>query len=191
YPQALASIGHHVGIPNLPILASRFLHEHADSDDPPIRNADLPLDPVDCAHIFHSAVTTYYAPSDPSGLWGMHREHIRANPSWHKGPPRYDCVSIGKDPSAHGFLSFHVVRIKLLLLFRVNWCFTLSGETEDVPCAVVESFSAVHNKPEPETGLWLVEPDINDDGSRMLGIVHIDTLFCSAHLIPAFGEDPV
>ena len=33
--------------------------------------------------VFHSAVATFYALSDISGIRGMRREHIRSTPSWH------------------------------------------------------------------------------------------------------------
>ncbi|KAI0821667.1 hypothetical protein BC628DRAFT_1412796 [Trametes gibbosa] len=190
---SLESLAIHVGIPRLPMLAARFISERAQSpDDPPVLDADLPPpDCVDRVHVFHSAVATFYVPSDPSGVGGMHREHIRATLSWRKGPPRYDCVFIGKDPTARGFRSLHVARVKLFIALRVNQCFSPSGETEDVSCAVVEWVSPVGDDPDPDSGLWLVEPDLDADSARVLGIVDIETLLRSAHLIPAYGDDPI
>ena len=44
--------------------------------------------------VFNSAIATFHAPSDISGIAGMRREHIRAMPSWRNGPARYDTVLI-------------------------------------------------------------------------------------------------
>lgn len=58
-------------------------------------------------------------------------------------------------------------------------------------CALVEWFSATSDEPDEETGLWVVEPDLDADGARVLDIIDAPTVFRSAHLIPAFGEQPV
>jgi hypothetical protein len=70
---------------------------------------DIDLD--SCPHIhpslqmkvYHSATAVYHAPSDLSGIGGMHREHIRATPSWLRREPRHDCVFVEKDPGEDGF----------------------------------------------------------------------------------------
>ena len=53
--------------------------------------------------VYHSATSTYYAPSDLSGIGGMHHEIIRATPSWKKGPGRYDCIYVENDAELEGF----------------------------------------------------------------------------------------
>ncbi|KAI0364939.1 hypothetical protein BV20DRAFT_1056861 [Pilatotrama ljubarskyi] len=192
YPRSPADLALHIGIPTLPMLLARFLQEqaHLDSDEPSPPDETLPY-PVGRIHVFHSATATFYAPSDPSGIGGMHREHIRATPSWRKGPARYDCVFLGKDPSELGFRSLHVARVRLLFSFRPDPLFSVLDTSEDIPCALVEWFSPVDDEPDGDTGLWEVEPDLDDDGSRILGVVHLETVLRSAHLIPVFGEDPV
>jgi hypothetical protein len=70
-----------------------------------------------CIKVFHSATSTYYAPSDLSGIGGMHREWICAVPRWKGGPSRYDCVYVEKDADADGFCGLHVVGIKLFFSF--------------------------------------------------------------------------
>ena len=52
--------------------------------------------------IYPSAVATFHAPSDPSGIGGMRREHIRAVNLWRKGPSRYDTIFVNTDPSMEG-----------------------------------------------------------------------------------------
>jgi hypothetical protein len=52
--------------------------------------------------VYSSAVATFHAPSDISGIGGMRREWIRAIKSWRKGPCRYDTIFVNTDPSAEG-----------------------------------------------------------------------------------------
>ncbi|KAI1782777.1 hypothetical protein LXA43DRAFT_1137866, partial [Ganoderma leucocontextum] len=191
YPRWVGDLAAHVNIPSLPFLVSRFIFQqlHPDSDLPEDPNA-LPA----CSsriHIYHSAVATFYAPSDPSGIGGMHREHIRATPSWRKGPPRYDCVFVGADPSQRGFQSLLAARVRLFFSFRLCIPWIDPNVLQDMSCAVVEWFSAVDNEPDEETGLWVVEPDLDIDGARVLDVIDVKTIFRSAHLIPVFGEHPV
>lgn len=66
-----------------------------------------------------------------------------------------------------------------------------AAELQDMSCAVVEWFSAVGDEPDEETGLWMVEPDLDVDGTRTLDMIDVKTIFRGAHLIPVFGEHPV
>lgn len=114
------------------------------------------------------------------GIGGMRQECIQATPSWRRGPARYDCVYLEKDPALPGFRGLHATRIKLFFTFKsAGWTY---------PCALVEWFSPVCDKPDPVTGMWIVEPDLGADGRRVLGVVHLDTIVRCAHLIGAAGE---
>jgi hypothetical protein len=68
-------------------------------------------------HVRNSAVATFRAPSDISGIYGMCREHIRAVPSWRGGPARYDCVLVNTDPDIEGTCGFEVARVFLFFFF--------------------------------------------------------------------------
>jgi hypothetical protein len=37
--------------------------------------------------------------------------------------------------------------------------------------------------------MWIVEPDVNRAGTRLMEVIHLDTLLRSAHLIGVSGED--
>ena len=132
--------------------------------------------------VFHSATSTYYAPSDLSGIGGMHREIICATPSWKKGPGRYDCVYVESDVELEGFLG--------LLVTRVNLFFSFSYQNNLYCCALVQWFSTYGDSPCEETGLWRIEPDFDVMGRHMCSVIHIDTILRSAHLIgvPAGSE---
>ncbi|KAJ7687491.1 hypothetical protein B0H17DRAFT_1203554 [Mycena rosella] len=76
--------------PDLPDMIHRFLYsqDHPDNDIPlnnvPIRQCPSYSGKV---KVFPSAVATFYAPSDQSGIGGMHRKHIRAVRSWRGSAP--------------------------------------------------------------------------------------------------------
>ena len=42
-----------------------------------------------------------------------------------------------------------------------------------------------------ETGLWVVEPDLDVDGAHILDVIDARTIFRSVHLIPVFGGQPI
>lgn len=179
-PEDLATM---VGITNLPDLLAVFVHDQLN-----------PLNPIEGGEfapqefyidtpiaVFPSAVATFFAPSDNSGMGGMRRERIRATRSWRRGAYRFDCVFAQKDSNLRGMMGLHAARVRLFMSF------TFEGRR--FPCALVEWFSLVGETPDDETGMWVVEPDFNDDGSRFCGIIHTDTIVRGAHLIPVYGSD--
>jgi hypothetical protein len=174
-----------LGLPyDVPSLIRRFLYDqfYPQSEAP---GADVPLHVCPPFHhaidTFHSAVATYYAPSDMCGIHGMYRERIRANPTWGKeGMPRHDCVFIEEDPELPGFAGLGLGRIRLLFSFAIN-------DTK-YPCALIEWFKKIGDGPDPDLGMWMVEREMKN-GQRVASVVHLDTILRGAHLTPAFGED--
>lgn len=134
--------------------------------------------------VFHSALATYFAPSDLSDIEGMHREWIRATPSWKNSAPRYDCVFIDHEPELDGFAGLYVARVKLFLSFVIED----DEATSHYPCALVEWFSTHGDSPCEDTGLWTVVPDRDARGRRVASLVHIDTILRGAHLIGVAGH---
>jgi hypothetical protein len=132
-------------------------------------------------YVYHSAVASYYAPSDISGVHGMHRQRIHAVPSWRRGRPRYDCVFMEKDANQAGFRGMHAARVFLFFSFTYRSVF--------YPCALVHWFSPIDIKPCEDTGLWIVQPDFLADGSPFKSIVHLDCIFRSAHLLGMAGKE--
>lgn len=132
--------------------------------------------------VFPSAVATFFAPSDHSGMKGMKRERIRSVSSWRGGPPRRDCVFVSGDEELAGFRGLHAARVLLFFSIKLNRFLTL-------PCALVSWFSPVGDEPCPETGMWIVEPDLDEDGERITSVIHLDALVRSAHLLGIAGPD--
>jgi len=97
--------------------------------------------------------------------------------SWRKGPQRHDTIFVNTDPSADGMHGLDIARVRLF--------FSLSYNGHKYPCALVDWFACVPNE---NTGMWVVEPDIQEDGTKFTSIIHLDTVVRAAHL-PVFGPD--
>ncbi|KAJ7019059.1 hypothetical protein C8F04DRAFT_1214415 [Mycena alexandri] len=80
-----------------------------------------------------------------------------------------DCAFAVEDQQAQGFRGMSVVRLKMFFSFAHDgW------------------FKKVGRSPDPETGMWIVEPQIQGN-SHLTTIIHLDTLLRGAHLIPVYG----
>lgn len=184
YPRTLMDIGDRFAIPDLPSLVSQYLYDKHHSDFPQHNSHNRPLLAPDSnkrVYVYHSASVTFYAPSDPSGVNGMRREQVRATPSWHGGPPRYDCVFLSGDPDVLGFEGLLVGRVRLFFSFMYLGCLH--------SCALVDWFSTHGNRPDEDSGMWIVTPDIGPRGIRRQGVVSVESIVRGAHLIPVYGQE--
>ena len=127
-------------------------------------------------HVFHSALAMFYAPSDHSGVRGMHQQQICVMPSWQKSHARYDCMLIEKDPTLPGFWGLHTVQVCLFFSFKHNQII--------YPCALVQWFVPIGNYPCKKTCMWMVELEFNHNGQHVTVIVHL----VGAHLLPIYGS---
>ncbi|KAF8871154.1 hypothetical protein CPB84DRAFT_1904820 [Gymnopilus junonius] len=133
-----------------------------------------PRHTADCrwsSSLFNSVRAVYYAPSDLSGIGGMHEEQIRAVRKWYNGPPRYDCVFVGNTDAADqpGFRGLNVARVRVFFSFQHKHVI--------YPCALVHWFSHVSNAPDPVTGMWKVKPDYDRRGNPILAVIAVDSIF--------------
>ncbi|KAK7684399.1 hypothetical protein QCA50_012346 [Cerrena zonata] len=181
-PKDFQHLAEHYALGALPILASRFLYEqlHPEIEDVlAIPAYDLPILTTCRIQVFNSAIATFHAPSDPSGIGGMHHERVRATPSWRRSYPRHDCVFVSTGPE-RGMRGMHAARICLFFSFRY--------QERTYPCALVEWFVRIDDLPDADTGMWIVEPEFNNAEERVTSVIHIDTIVRSAHLIPVYGD---
>ncbi|KAJ6628177.1 hypothetical protein B0H10DRAFT_2160911 [Mycena sp. CBHHK59/15] len=176
------ALAEYIKVPAFPDLLASFLddqlssHEYPDEEDASDTSLDISQYPIS---VYHSAVATFYTPSDPSGIRSMRREHIRSTPTWRKHGPCQDCAFVVVDQKAQGFQAMSVVRIHLFFAFTHNGV--------DYPCVLVDWFKKVGRSPDPETGMWIVEPEMSGQ-SQLTTVVHLDTLLRGAHLIPVYGS---
>jgi len=130
--------------------------------------------------LYPSAVAIYFAPSDLSGIGGMHSERIRATANWRNEGPRYDTVFVNMNPNEDGMRGLDIARVKQFFSFR--------SQGRLYPCAIVQWYSRCGDEPDEDTGMWIVEPDVCEDGKSITDIIHLDTIICAAHLLPVFKD---
>ncbi|KIM50469.1 hypothetical protein SCLCIDRAFT_94002, partial [Scleroderma citrinum Foug A] len=112
----------------------------------------------------------------------MHHEIIHATPSWQGGPPHYDCIYVAKGGmDMEGFRS--------LMVGRVHLFFSCVHAGEDYSCALVDWFIPVDDKPDEVTGMWIVAPEMDNNGHRVQSVVSLDSMVQGAHLIGVYGSE--
>jgi len=177
------SLDHPDIIGKLHLFITHQTHTDFDSN---LSLMDIPDDqPPEFDHLitlYPSAVATYFAPSDLSGIGGMRSERIRATPNWRNEGPRYDTIFINTDPNEDGMRGLDVARVKQFFSFKSQGCL--------YPCAIVQWYSRCHDEPDEDTGMWVVEPDVYD-GEPTTDIIHLDAIIRSAHLIAVYGKNPL
>jgi hypothetical protein len=179
YPEDIAA---KIGKPDFSNLIPQFIYNQQHSNyTSHASSADLPTF-YGKVTIYPSAVATFHAPSDISGIGGMRREHIHAVKSWRKGPGCYDTIFVNTNPSMDGMQGLEVARMHLFFLF--------SHEGVKYPCALVHWFPRVGDRWD-NTGMWTVKLDMSDDGETVVFIIHLGTVVQASHLLPVFGEECV
>ena len=99
--------------PHLSDLIPKFIYDQQHPDDCSNSSSISALPTFyGMITIYPSAVATFHAPSDLSGIGGMRREHIRAVNSWRKGPSHYDTIFVNTDPSAEGMRGLNVAHVQ-------------------------------------------------------------------------------
>jgi len=117
----------------------------------------------------------------------MFHETIRATPSWNRGEicgPRYDCVFVSNGENSESKLSG-------LLIARVFLFFSFKFDGGHHQCALVHWFSVFGDQPDPDNGMWVVTPDYFGPGVPKMSVIHIDSIFRAAHLLPIFDTVPL
>ncbi|KAF8184554.1 hypothetical protein K438DRAFT_2160896, partial [Mycena galopus ATCC 62051] len=183
YPRHLPALAAYINQPQFPDLLRRFLYQelHPESAVPA---ADIPLHLCPNFHgriyVHHSAVARFYAPSDLCGTGGMHRERIRSNPNWHGAYARHDTVFVETDSERPGMEGMVIGRVLLFFSFT-------AATGVEYSCALIHWFSPHGNAPDPDTGMWVVTPEM-EAGEKSLAIVTLDCIARAAHLLPVYGS---
>ncbi|KAF7310212.1 hypothetical protein MIND_00394900 [Mycena indigotica] len=154
YPKDPFHLSKFLGFPTLPSLIRRFLHGQIFPDDDldlvdPLSYPDIPAR----IKVFPSAIAAFHAPSDCG-------HGVVPN-------PRFDCVyASGSDEE--GFRGLLAARVLLFMSF--------THRRVEYPCALVTWFSPTDDMPCPDVGMWMVQPDLDDTGDRIMDIIHLDTI---------------
>ncbi|KAI6154599.1 hypothetical protein BKA82DRAFT_4347529 [Pisolithus tinctorius] len=167
-------------LPQLPNILRRFFYSQLFPTDD---LDDIALDecpPYDgSVRVYNSACSTFFAPSDLCGLYGMRREHIRSCPMWRNEGPRFDCIFVVTDPEAEGMRGLDIARVLCFFSFKYQGTLYL--------CAVVRWFDRMGDGPDVATGMWIVCPSYNARNVPHITIIHIDAIYRAAHLIPIYA----
>ncbi|KAH9848078.1 hypothetical protein C2E23DRAFT_940922 [Lenzites betulinus] len=168
--------------PQLHRLIRRFLYlvSHPEAQPDNVLDAELIwLWEGEKVAVFYSATAVFYAPSEHAGPHGMHRELIRSTPSWYGEEPRHDTVLVTTDQNALGMDGMVVARV------RSFFAFTYDGTQHS--CALVEWFSLRDDIPDKVTGMWVVEPELDEHGERVMDVISVGSIVRACHLIPVYG----
>ncbi len=101
-------------------------------------------------------------------------------PTWRSGHSQYNCVFINAWPELPGM---HGLEVTCVFLF-----FSFVHKGTCYPCALVQWFSVIGDEPEDETSHWIVEPEFYEDSRPYLAIIHLESIFYAAHLLPAYNS---
>ena len=164
--------------PKFPFALRQFLYVLNHPDAP------LPTTIDECPQfegefkVYHSAVATFFAPSDLSGAGGMRCERIRSTPSFH-GHSRHDTVFVVVDDSRPDMEGMEIGRVLLFFSFYYR--------RKPHSCALINWF--VHdNKPDPDTGMWTVQMECDQKGVPNVQVIPLESIARGAHLLPVYGN---
>ena len=159
-----------------PFALCRFLfhHNHPDLEQAPTNIEDLPLFEGEIK-VHHSAIATYYVPSDLCRAGGLHCELIRSTPSFHRHERR-DTVFVVLDESKKG------MEIGCVLLF-----FSFQYRRQNFSCVLINWF--IHDdEPDRDTGMWTVQMEHDRHGQLTIEVIDVDSIARGAHLLPIYGS---
>ena len=189
YPCAsFQALGSHIGQVDLDELVRRFLfydQNPAFTGTPPLSLCPT-TDNVKRINVYHSATATFCAPSNPSGVGGLYRETVRCTPRWQTGDitaHRRDCVVLNTGSDAPGMRGLNVARVHLFFSFAIG--------DELFSCALIHEFIKSFEDPDPDNGMWIVEPDFDRNNYRVMSVVHVDSIIRAVHLLPVFRGDVI
>ena len=175
--------------PNLTRLIQEFMHTQ---QYPESISHDIPNLPpfYEKITVHTSVITSFFAPSDLSGISGMKHEHIHTINRWRNGPSCFDTLFVNAAPDdmdddsyAHGIQGLEVAHTHLV------FSFTLDGVK--YPCTLVHWFSQTTDMLSDITGMYVVEPHYLPNGRPFTAVIHLDTVFRAVHFLPVFSNHPL
>ena len=152
YPSHLHALVVHIKQPEFPPLFSQFLYKrfHLKVQVTPSTLKECPTF-NSAIKVYHSAVATFYAPSDLSGSGGLQCQQIQSTPHFF-GHLRRDTVFVITDDSW--------IRMKGMEIRRILLLFSSQYWRKEFSCMLIEWF--VHpDKHDPDTGMWTVTQECN------------------------------
>jgi hypothetical protein len=107
--------------------------------------------------VYHSAILTYYAPSNLCGAGGLHHKFIWSTPSFH-GHGHRDTVFLVLDESKKGMEGMEIGHVLLFFSFQYR--------RQNFSCSLINWF--VHDdEPDHDTGMWTVQMEHDSHGQLL------------------------
>lgn len=78
-----------------------------------------------------------------------------------------------------------------MFVAQVLHFFDFHFQNQHYPCALVHWFDAIGNKPCINIGMWMVQPEYDDEGAPLLSVIHLDSIMQPAHLISIYGTNSI
>ncbi|KAG1896771.1 uncharacterized protein F5891DRAFT_958172, partial [Suillus fuscotomentosus] len=94
-----------------------------------------------------------------------------------------DCVFVDTDAGVEGMRGMDIARVMCFFSFMF--------EEDFYSCAVVHWFDKVNDGPNEDTGMWIVQPSYDVGHSWSVGIIHVESIYHAAHLIPIYGTHAI
>ncbi|KAH9014681.1 hypothetical protein EDB84DRAFT_1277590 [Lactarius hengduanensis] len=182
YPSRLNALAMYIQQPKFPLVLAQFLYKFSHPDElvAPSTIDECPAF-EGAIKVHHSAIATFYAPSDLSGSGGLRCERIRSTPHFF-GYSRRDTVFVVVDDSQAGMEAMEIGRVLLFFSFEYR--------RKSFSCALINWF--VHtDERDPDTGMWVVKQELDRRGQPTLEVIHIDSIARAAHLLPVYGDSRV
>ena len=174
YPEAIAA---EIGHPNLPNLIVQFIYDQQHSDctsDLDTSSADLPT--------FYGKIVLLLPHSTHRATF-LELVACVASTYVRWSPGGRDLVVTTQSLST---LTQLWMVCKALMLPMCTSFFLSLMRASNTP---VPSYLGSHSVGLGDnTGMWIVKPDISDDGKTVSSIIHLDTVVRASHLLPVFGK---
>ncbi|KAH9019934.1 hypothetical protein EDB83DRAFT_2568069 [Lactarius deliciosus] len=151
YPSWLYALAMYIQQPKFPLIFAQFLYKFSHPDEL-VAPSTIDECPVfeGAIKVHHSAIATFYAPSDLSGSGGLRRERIRSTPHFF-GHPCRDTVFVVVDDSQVGMEGMEIGRNFSCTL--INWFVHTDGR-------------------DPDTGMWVMKQELDRHGQPTLEVIH-------------------
>jgi hypothetical protein len=78
-----------------------------------------------------------------------------------------------------------------LTVAQVRLLFAFTYRRQDYRCALVNWFVRRDDEVDEDTGMWIVEPEADEEGQPTWQVIDVDSIARRAHLLPVYGQEPV
>src|ERR1700761_3650483 len=119
----------------------------------------MPLPINKTVRIHSSVLCTFFAPSNPCGVHGLHQEHIQLTWNWRGAGPRQDVVLVNTGNRGNKALPMSGYALACILLL---FSFKYDGKT--IPVALIWWYNLMGKDGcrDELTGMWLVKHKYRD-----------------------------